>query len=229
MKQRSKLVFIVPIIVGIVCVVIFAAPSGAQDNATTAVDAKIATIELTELTAKEVEGILFMRQEEKLARDVYWVIYNKWGVRIFKNIANSEQTHMDALARIVTRYGLDDPISEEIPGTFPNDTLQLLYKELVERAGKSFNDALIVGAQIEELDIADLERWLAATDNEDVRIVYQNLMKGSRNHLRSFYRQIERSNLKYTPSYLSTDVFNRIVTSPRERGGAILDPDYIFE
>jgi hypothetical protein len=229
MKQSSKMILIAPIVVGIVCVVFFVVSSEAQDNSTTAVDAKIATIELTELTAKEVEGILFMRQEEKLARDVYRVIYDKWGLRIFNNISNSEQTHMDALARIIARYNLDDPISEDIPGTFLDDKLQLLYKELIERASKSLNEALIVGALIEELDIADLEHWLAATDNEDVRIVYQNLMKGSRNHLRSFYRQIDRSGVKYTPSYLSTDLFNRIVTSPKEKGGAILDPDFTFK
>lgn len=229
MKKIIKPTKIATVIVGIACSVLLGVSSSAQDNATTVVDAKIATIEITELTAKEAKGILFMREEEKLARDVYRAIYDRWGLRIFSNIANSEQTHMDALAKMIARYGLDDPVSDDIPGAFRDETLQSLYKELIERAGKSLNDALIVGAQIEELDIADLKRWLDATDNDDVRIVYQNLMKGSRNHLRSFYRQIERSGIKYTPGYLSADLFNRIITSPRERGGAILDPDYTFK
>jgi len=227
MKGFNKSTLIAAVIAGVFCSLNLVVSSSAQDNVTTVVDAKIATIEITELTKNEAEGILFMREEEKLARDVYRAIYDKWGIRIFANIASSEQTHMDALAKIIVRYGLDDPISNDVPGVFKNDTLKSLYKELVEKAGKSLNDALIVGAQIEELDIADLIKWIEATDNDDVRIVYQNLMKGSRNHLRSFHRQIERNGVKYTPSYLEADLFNRIVASPRERG-AILDPDYTY-
>jgi len=67
------------------------------------------------------------------------------------------------------------------------------------------------------------------TDNTDVRIVYQNLMKGSRNHLRSFYRQLDRSGVDYEPTYLPPDEYSRIINSPRETGGAIDDPDYRFE
>ncbi|MBN1571609.1 MAG: DUF2202 domain-containing protein [Deltaproteobacteria bacterium] len=227
MKGFTKPALIAAVIAGISCVVFFAPSLKAQDNVTTVVDAKIATIEITELTAEEAKGILFMREEEKLARDVYRAIYDKWGIRIFSSITASEQTHMDALEKIIKRYGLKDPVSDDVPGVFKNDMLADLYTELIDKAGKSLNDALIVGAQIEELDIADLKKWIEATDNDDVRILYQNLMKGSRNHLRSFNRQVERAGVKYTPAYLNADLFNRIVTSPRERG-AILDPDYTF-
>ncbi len=61
------------------------------------------------LTAAEEEGLLFMREEEKLARDVYLVLFDKWGLRVFENIAESEQRHMDAVLYLLGKYGLDDP------------------------------------------------------------------------------------------------------------------------
>lgn len=227
MKISTKSILIAIAVAGIVSSVFLASSSIAQDNVTTAVDAKIATIEKADLTAEEAKGLLFMREEEKLARDVYTAIYEKWGIRMFSNIAASEQTHMDALAKMIARYGLEDPVKEDTPGTFKDKTLKSLYNELVGKAEKSLGDALIVGVQIEELDIADLMKWIEATDNDDVKIVYQNLMKGSRNHLRSFYRQVERYGAVYISNYLNADLFGRIVTTPRERG-AVLDPDYTF-
>jgi hypothetical protein len=231
MKPRIKLTTAVASIIGsIVFLSLFMSPLKAQDDDfTTTVEAIIATIEPSDLSEGEVEGILFMREEEKLARDVYRALYDRWGMRIFNNIATSEQTHMDALARLIERYDLDDPVATDIPGTYKDKSLQSLYDELVSRGNQSINEAFTVGALIEELDIADLERWITITDNDDVRIVYQNLMKGSRNHLRSFYKQLDRSGWSYTPTYLSSDAFMNIVTSSKETGGAIGDPDFSFE
>jgi hypothetical protein len=189
-------------------------------------EAVIEDIDPGELTDDEAAGILFMREEEKLARDVYDRLGELWGVPVFLNIADSEQTHMDAMLVLIDRYGLSDPVGGDTPGVFSDPTLQSLYDDLVKTGSTSLEDAFRVGALIEELDIADLEENLEMTDNIDVRIVYQNLMKGSRNHLRSFYRQLDRSGMDYEPTYLPADEVSRIISSPRETGGAITDPDY---
>lgn len=47
------------------------------------------------LDQQEKDAILYMREEEKLARDVYEFLYAKWNVNTFGNIRRSEQTHMD--------------------------------------------------------------------------------------------------------------------------------------
>ena len=57
-----------------------------------------------ELSPVEIEGILFMREEEKLARDVYLKLYDRWELPIFRNIANSEATHMEAIKTLIDRY-----------------------------------------------------------------------------------------------------------------------------
>ena len=173
-----------------------------------------------ELSPVEIEGILFMREEEKLARDVYLTLYDRWGLLIFQNIANSEATHMEAVKTLIDRYNLKDPAAGQDVGVFTNPTLQGLYDQLVEEGNRSLSSALRVGAAIEEIDILDLEERIAQTERSDIQMVYENLMKGSRNHLRSFVSNLERRTGEvYQPQYLTQAAYDAIVTAPLERGG----------
>ncbi|MBT3274469.1 MAG: DUF2202 domain-containing protein [Spirochaetales bacterium] len=188
----------------------------------------LADIPLETLDDREINGLLLMREEEKLARDVYLTLAEEWGIRSFSNIARAEETHMDAVAMILDRYDIEDPVASDTVGEFDSDALADLFDELVAAGKKSYDDALMVGAKVEELDIADLLNLLEITDNDDIRIVYQNLLKGSRNHLRSFDMQISRRNETYTPEFLSSDEYERIASSPRETGSVVTDPDMLF-
>jgi hypothetical protein len=137
------------------------------------------------LTATETASILFMKQEEKLARDVYQVLYAKWGQVTFANIAGSEQRHMDAVDNLITRYRLTDA-TPAAAGKFTYPELQSLYDELVALGSKSLEDALAVGVLIEQTDIADLKAALATTREQPIRNVFNNLLDGSYNHLAAF-------------------------------------------
>ena len=170
------------------------------------------------LTDVEREGILYVREEEKLARDVYSQLYKVWGLNNMNNIASSEQTHLDAMKSLIDRYGLDDPVTGMGTGEFRDPKLQQLYNELVEKGSKSEIDALEVGAAIEEIDIIDIEEYVAQTDKQDIIIVYENLMKGSRNHLRYFVSVLEKRGVTYNLQYLPSDEYNAIVNSDVERG-----------
>ncbi|XRO76308.1 DUF2202 domain-containing protein [Methanocaldococcus sp. 10A] len=170
------------------------------------------------ISEEEKEGLIEMREEEKLARDVYLTLYNKWGLQIFKNIAESEQTHMDSVKYLLDRYNIPDPVESEEVGKFSNPKFEELYNKLVEQGSKSVVDALKVGATIEDLDIADLENWISKTDNEDIKFVYENLMKGSRNHMRAFVRMLERYGANYSPQYISKEEYEQIISSSMERG-----------
>ncbi len=184
--------------------------------------ANISALPLQELSSGEKAGLLQMREEEKLARDVYLALYEKWQLPIFTNIARSEQQHMDAVAALLKRYAIPDPISgEQTPlGIFADKHLQQLYDDLVENGSRSLLAALDVGATIEDLDIKDLHELLEQTDNQDITLVYQNLAKGSRNHLRSFTGQLAQQNASYTAKYLSQEQVDQIISSPQERGPA---------
>ncbi|MEQ9412430.1 MAG: DUF2202 domain-containing protein [Cyclobacteriaceae bacterium] len=170
------------------------------------------------LSSEEQSSLLFMREEEKLARDVYITLYDKWGVNIFSNISKSEQTHMDAVLLLLNKYTLTDPVGTNAIGVFSNTELQNLYDELVTRGNITLLDAYQVGATIEDLDIFDLANALNDNDNQDIQLVYEMLSKGSRNHLRSFYGNIINVGGSYTPQYITQADFDAIINSPKETG-----------
>jgi hypothetical protein len=170
------------------------------------------------LSSAEQQSLQFMREEEKLARDVYIALGEKWNDRVFLNITQAEQRHMDAVGCLLTKYELSDPVGENGPGQFTNSTLQGLYDQLVGQGQESLEAALRVGATIEDLDINDLEESLTQVDNADIRQVYDNLMRGSRNHLRAFYGRLTNMGVSYEAAYISAESLDDIVNSERERG-----------
>ena len=184
--------------------------------------------EKQELSRNEIDGILLMREEEKLARDIYLTLGDKWDLKPFVNIAKSEQKHMDEMGSLITKYDLEDPVKDDTRGVFTNPEMKKLYDELLAEGEKSRLDAFKVGTMIEDLDIADLEALLKETDNDDIRIVYLNLVKGSRNHLRTFHFQIEKSGGTYKAQYITDDMYNKITGSQKEQY-EISDPDFKYE
>ena len=176
------------------------------------------TTEPVPLTEEEKADLLVLREEEKLARDVYLYIYSKYGIIIFQNISNSEQRHMDKVLALLNKYGVPDPASGT-EGIFNNQTLQDLYDQLTSKADESESDALNVGATIEDLDIKDIEDFMDRTEKSDVLAAYENLQCGSRNHLRSFYAEIGLLQGTYTPQYISQAEFDSIISTANEACG----------
>ena len=159
------------------------------------------------LSSSEEATLLWMREEEKLARDVYLKLYKKWGAAIFNNIAQSEQSHMEALLKIIDTYGLVDPVISGI-GNFNNEALQALYYELVAQGNESYMSALEVGATIEDMDIMDISFAIEETDELALQTTYQSLLEGSKNHLRSFVNLLG----DYDPQYIEDDLYIAIIS-----------------
>ena len=171
------------------------------------------------LSDDEASGLLYMVEEEKLARDVYLTLYNETGLEVFEKIAQSEQRHMDAVLGLIEKYNLTAPDTLNEVGAFENPELQSLYDQLIEQGSGSTVDALKVGALIEETDIKDLEDWIAKTDNEDIKAVYSNLMKGSENHLRAFVRNLEAQGVSYTAQVLPQEQVDEILSGENGHNG----------
>lgn len=191
--------------------------AGTTESDTTDDPSVVAVAAVDGLSADEVAGLIWMREEEQLAHDVYVTLGEAWDLRIFDNIADSEQSHVDAIVGLLDRYGLDDPASGNELGTFTDPVLQELYDDLVAQGLESVESALAVGATIEELDIVDLRERAAETDTSAIADVYAQLERGSRNHLRAFVGQLDLLGVDYEPTLL--DDFEEIVTSATERGG----------
>ncbi len=186
-------------------------------------DTLLGSIEKSTLSTEEKAGLIKMREEEKLAHDVYVTMYEKWGQNIFKNISGSEQTHTDTIKYLLQKYNIKDPVKSTAIGVFTNPEMTKLYNSLVEQGSRSLLDALKVGATVEDLDIKDLEELLPKTDNEDIRIAYQNLNKGSRNHIRAFVRNLERNGGEYSAQFISQSRYEDILAGEQERGAVDAD------
>ena len=177
----------------------------------------VITIPASDLNADETASLLYMREEEKLARDVYNTLFTVWGQPTFQNIAASEQAHMDEIKLLLDRYGLTDPALG--PGQFSDANLQALYDQLVAQGSASLADALKVGAAIEEIDILDLQARLALTDNADIQMVFNNLMNGSYSHLNSFTSVLtQQTGEIYIPKYLTAEAYQAIITGTSGNG-----------
>ena len=170
------------------------------------------------LDTEEISGLMKMREEEKLARDVYEYFFDKYKMNIFSNISESEKAHMFAVKVMIDKYKLEDPVDNSPPGKFKSTELQEIYNLLITKGNKSLTEALIVGTIIEDLDIADLDELLESTSNKDLKYVYENLNLGSRNHLRAFYPQVIKNDGEYSPQYISQIEFDRILSSSKEFG-----------
>lgn len=162
------------------------------------------------LSKAEKAGILQLREEEKLARDVYITLGGIWGLNAHLTIQNSEQRHMDSMALLVDRYDLVDPAKSSV-GRFTDAHLQELYSSLVSQGEVSEIAALEVGMTIEDLDLYDLDQVLAANDNQDIAQILGNLRHGSEMHLRRFYADLTALGGDYSPQYISQAEFERIL------------------
>jgi len=173
-----------------------------------------------EISETEADGLAFMREEEKLARDVYLTLYDVWGLRPFSNISASEQTHTDQVKALLEMYGLPDPVVDDTIGVFVNADLQALYNDLIEKGNTSLVDAIEVGIAIEEIDILDLIEYMDNTEEANLDWVYANLEAGSENHLRAFVKQYEmQTGTTYVPQYLSQEMYDSIMSSSNGMGG----------
>jgi len=158
---------------------------GGKGNCVQAID----TIKY-DLSSTERDGLIYMRLEEKLARDVYLTLGKSYKQKMFVNIPESEQRHMDAVKAMLDKYEIADPVTENEIGAFTNADFKKLFEDLVARGQTSFKDAMLVGKEIEEMDIKDLIERIEQTDNPDIKAVYENLKRGSENHLRAFTKHL---------------------------------------
>jgi len=173
--------------------------------------------ESTAIVLEDQNALLFMLEEEKLARDTYIYLDELWGVNQFSNIQNSEQSHLDAVTNLLVGYGIEHTILPE--GEFRNQEIQELYDAFIEVGAMNILEALKVGATIEDLDIVDLEDYINATSNTTIISVFESLQCGSRNHLRSFVLALENAGSTYTPQFLTEVDYLQIINDSSERCG----------
>lgn len=176
-------------------------------------------IQIIELIAQEKQDLIWLREEEKLARDVYTYAYNLYGEKTFTNVSSSEQRHMDEVQTLLEKYELTDPIVNDSIGVFSSAELRDLYVELTGLADSSLEKAFYVGATIEDLDLKDLSVFASNTTRADLLDTYNKLTCGSRNHMRAYYDKLKAHNVTYEAQYITATELGVIVNSEKEMCG----------
>jgi hypothetical protein len=181
--------------------------------------AAVTTTPVTSLSPEEIAALKFMREEEKLAHDVYVALYSLWGANVFNQISLSETTHTEAILALLTKYGITDPAATTAPGVFEDPALQTLYNTLMTMGQASLIEALKVGALIEETDIHDIHEKMEITDEADILTVYTSLLCGSGNHLRAFNDNLLKQGVTYVPQVITQAEWDAIANAPAETCG----------
>lgn len=173
------------------------------------------------ISEKEKAGILRMREEEKMARDIYRALNEKWNQRIFSNILKSETYHMERMKTLIDKFQLQDPVAKtnDKAGIFENKALQKMYDELTSSGSANIEAAFRAGAKVEEADIKDLREAIALTSNNDIKSTYEYLVQASENHLRAFVRNLNRLGIVYEPIVLSKDDYSKIINDKQGKKG----------
>jgi hypothetical protein len=125
------------------------------------------------LSEGEVQALTEAIEEEYGALNTYEAVLSQFGsVLPFSRIARSEQQHVDALARLFEKYGLEVPANL---GLVPAPTFA------------SLTEACQTGVDAEIADAALYDALGASVDNADILQVFDNLQAASlNNHLPAF-------------------------------------------
>jgi hypothetical protein len=192
--------------------------SGNSSIDPSALETQLDTYPLAPLSTAEAASLAYMREEEQLAHDVYAVSAGLYALPVFANITLSEATHSAAVKALLDRYQQADPLLGLPNGSFKTAAFQTLYDTLVAASQVNVIEALRVGVEIEELDMRDIAAQKTDIDNADILMVYDNLLRGSRNHLRAYVKVLTQQGGTYVPQYISQAEFDAIVNSPIETG-----------
>lgn len=169
---------------------------------------------LPQLTDSEINGLMLLKAEEKVAYDVYCYMYAKYEIDVFKNIAFDEKEHMNKLKDLIKLYGLSDPVPEqETKGIYNNKKMQAMYDEMIMSGEFSLADALRAAGRFEEQDIQDIRNWSSVTTDKDVLSVYSELESSSWDHLRALVKFIRDEGITYKPCILRIEEFNKYMSA----------------
>jgi len=168
------------------------------------------------LGADEQRDLQRIREQRKLARDLYWDLAKHWGSLVLVRLGAAEQAHLNALDTLLDHYDLSDPVAGPAVGESGDPKFHALHAQIVEVGHRSEMAASQAGLLVEEMSLSDLAAARARTRRPEIAAVYDDLLRDSRNHLRALFRQMQRFEGEYVPQSLSLSDFEAIVWTQPE-------------
>lgn len=169
-----------------------------------------------DLTADEIEFIFAVREDEKVARDLYFSFFQKFGLKPFENIGKAEDNHIKATEKLFDYYEIDYP-ALSANGKFEDAIRQKLYDSLLLK-GTPELEAFKVMAFLEESNIVEYGEVLKTIVNPNIKIVIENLAKASANHFKAAIRQITALGGTYAPALMTQEQYRAVIAIGFEQG-----------
>ncbi|NTV17903.1 MAG: DUF2202 domain-containing protein [Bacteroidales bacterium] len=169
-----------------------------------------------DLTADEIEFIYAVREDEKVARDLYFSFFGTFGLKPFENIGKAEDNHIKATEKLFDYYEIDYPALSE-NGKFENAIRQKLFDSLLLK-GTPELEAFKVMAMLEESNIVEYGEVLKTIANPNIKIVIENLARASANHFKAAIRQITALGGTYTPALMTQEQYKAVIAIGFEKG-----------
>jgi len=161
-------------------------------------------------TADEKASVLYAREQQKLARDLYQVLGAKWSAVILQSTAHAEQKHMDTVKSLIDGLKLTDP-AQPAAGQFTDPMFQKLYGQLLDRGSVSLVEALRAAAYMEEMEIRDTRGFVEDANRLDIIRGLGSITTGEPTHLRVFVAELKKQGVDYQPQLLSQSDYDRIM------------------
>lgn len=171
------------------------------------------------ISSAEKDNLVFMIEEEKMARDVYRQLYLQTNIQAFQNIAYAEQRHMDRIAGLLESTNIENPVTNMQEGKFKNTAIRDLYQKLIDQASVSEIEALKTAAWVEEKDIQDLRKAIDASINKQNIQTYQRLEQASQKHLNAFVGHLQQRGVVYQAQVLTDEEVETILNTDQRGNG----------
>jgi len=144
------------------------------------------------LSDQEGADILFMREEEQMAHDLYSRWAGMYPLPVFSNIRDSETVHIYEVQLLMDRYDVPSERIGNASSGYYNPVIQSWYEAFSSQSDTSQTDALEAGVTIGQEDIADLDAAIGHTSRPDILQVWNNLRQGSMKHESAFLQALGR-------------------------------------
>lgn len=169
------------------------------------------------LTTDEIEFIYAVREDEKLAHNLYIYFVTQYPTaRQLANIGNAEINHITTIERVFTYYEIDFPTLGQ-PGVFTDENRQAIYTRLTAQ-GSTLHEAYQVMAALEEENIVIYSKVASELTNPNLQLIINNLAQSSENHFKVLVNQITAWGSIYTPTLLEASQYEEILDSVFQPG-----------
>ena len=161
-------------------------------------------------TDAEKASLIYAREEQKVARDLYQQLGEKWLSPVLASNAQAEQKHFDAVKTLLDRFGMTDP-ARPAAGQFTDPVLQKMYASLLERGGRSLVEAFNAAAYMEEAEIGDTGKFVEYANRLDIIRGLGTVYAEDRSHLRAYVAELKKLGVDYQPQLLSRSDFDNLM------------------